>query len=167
MNRGWRFDARVCLRAVSARACHKRIGHSVSPRETPRFLRRWLSHSRAVPTALFVILVAGCGRESSVSDNRRIESPAPVNVEDVKVLGTDSDFTVFYRTRTSIRDGEAQVAEIPKVWTIVVRPRLKTTTTRVTMMPEDASGTSVSFTFTSVGGQWTALAPWKVVIPAK
>ena len=91
----------------------------------------------------------------------------PVNVEDVHITGTDSDFVVFYRTRTSIRDREVQVTEIPKVWNIVVRPRLKTSATRVTMMPEDPSGTSVGFTFTSVGGQWTALAPWKVVIPAK
>jgi hypothetical protein len=129
-----------------------------------RRLRGLLSHVPAIATA---VLVIACGRESPVNGNRRTVSPAPVNVEDVSVLGTDSDFTVFYRTRTSIRDGEAQGAEIPKVWNTVVRPRLKTSTTRVNMMPEDPSGTSVSFTFTSVGGQWTALAPWKVVIPAK
>ena len=103
-----------------------------------------------------------------MAGNPETASAPPVNVEDVHITGTDSDFVVFYRTRTSIRDQEAQMAEIPKVWNIVVRPRLKPSTTRVTMVPEEPSGTSVSFAFTkSVGGGWTALAPWKVVIPAK
>ena len=114
------------------------------------------------------LLVIACGRESSVAGNRGTASASPVSVEDVRITGTNSDFFVFYRTRTSIRDQEAQIAEIPKVWDSVVRPRLKASTTRVTMMPEDPSGTSVSFTFTnSAGGGWTALAPWKIVIPAK
>ena len=108
-----------------------------------------------------------CDGESSGNGKRRAESPAPVNVEDVSVLGTDSDFTVFYRTRTSIRDGDAQIAEIPKVWNVVVRPRLKTSTTRVIMVPEDPSRTSVSFAFArNAGGDWIAEAPWKIVIPA-
>ncbi len=112
-----------------------------------------------------------CGRGSSLNRNDRPESSSSssstVNVEDVSVLGTDSDFTVFYRTRTSIRDEEAQVAEIPKVWKLVVRPRLKTSTTRVIMFPEDPSRTSVSFAFAKgAGGEWIAEAPWKVVIPA-
>jgi len=64
-------------------------------------------------------------------------------------------------------DGEAQVAEIPKVWNLVVRPRLTTSTTRVIMFPEDPSRTSVSFAFAkSAGGEWIAEAPWRIVIPA-
>jgi hypothetical protein len=114
------------------------------------------------------LLVIACSRESSVAGNPGTASGPPVDVKDVHTTGTDSDFVVFYRTRTSIRDQEAQMAEIPKVWNIVVRPRLKASTTRVTMMPEDPTGTSVGFTFTnSAAGGWTALAPWKVVIPAK
>jgi len=97
-----------------------------------------------------------------------MQSASPVQVEDVHVTGTDSDVMVFYRTRTSIRDQEAQTGEIPKVWNAVVRPRLKASATRVVMVPEDASGTSVSFAFTNSGdGEWTAHAPWRVVIPRR
>ena len=89
-------------------------------RREPR-LRQSLPSVCVIATA---VLVLACGRESSVNGNRRTQSPAPVHVEDVRVLGTEVDFTVLYRTRTSIRDGEAQVAEISKVWDEVVRPRL-------------------------------------------
>jgi hypothetical protein len=127
-------------------------------------LGRLFPHGCIIATALVLI---ACDRESSVNEHRRTESAAPVNVENVDIMGTDSDFTVFYRTRTSFRDEEAHAAEMPKVWNVVVRPRLKTATTRVIMFPEDPSRTSMSFAFTkSAGGEWTAHAPWKIVIPA-
>jgi hypothetical protein len=129
-----------------------------------RRLQQLLRHVCVIASA---VLVSACGRESSVKANHRTESPAPLTVEDVSVQGTESDFTVFYRTHMSIRDGEAQVAEIPTVWNVVVKPRLKPSTTRVIMFPEDPSHTSVTFAFAkSAGGEWIAEAPWKIVIPA-
>lgn len=140
---------------------------AVMPHPVTRVERRLLQFLRHGCVILTAVLVIACGRESSVNGHRRTESAAPVNVEDVQIMGTDSEFTVFYSTRTSIRDQQAQVEEIPRVWNAVVRPRLKTSTTQVIMFPEDPSGTSVSFGFTrSADGRWIALAPWKIVIPA-
>lgn len=116
---------------------------------------------------IVAILLTACGRPSA---GRQQEAglPAAVSVDNVEIRGTDADFMVFYRTRTSVRDEKAQTGEIPSVWNTVVRPRLTASTMRVIMVPEDSSRVSVSLAFSkSAEGEWIAQAPWKIVITTR
>jgi hypothetical protein len=113
------------------------------------------------------VLLSGCGF-SSGDNQRETPSATAFSVENVDIRGTDLDFQVSYRTRASVRDEQAQRREIPRVWNAVVKPRLKPSTARVIMVPEDSTLTSVSFAFTkSADGEWIAHAPWKIVITTR
>jgi hypothetical protein len=94
-----------------------------------------------------------------------------VKIEDVMdVSADDSALVVQYRTRTSIRDCKAQAAEMPQVWDLVVKGRLKDSAVRqVILDAEEASGQrqSVGMIFTkSASGQWSTKAPCSITIPA-
>jgi len=84
----------------------------------------------------------------------------------VHVLAEGADATLFYKTKTSLRDGAAQVAEMPIVWHEHVRGRLADARwTRVTLFPEEPSHTSAGFTFRlDRSGAWRADAPCLVTI---
>jgi len=84
----------------------------------------------------------------------------------VHVLAEGADATLFYKTKTSLRDGAAQVAEMPIVWHEDVRGRLADARwTRVTLFPEEPSHTSAGFTFRlDRSGAWRADAPCLVTI---
>ena len=114
------------------------------------------------------ILAVACNRpppEASVSAGA---SARGLSIEGVDILTDDKGFVVFYRTRTSVRDCQAQAAELPLVWETIVRPRLTDAAVReVTLFPEDSSGLSVSFTFRKgLSGEWKVPAPCSVSIPA-
>jgi hypothetical protein len=114
------------------------------------------------------LLAVACGRTASTEENQRSAGPEAVKIDDVDIRTKDSDLTVFYRTRTPIRDGKAQALEMPKVWELVVKPRLKDSSVKqVILFPEDASRQSVGVAFTkSATGEWIARAPWRITIPA-
>jgi hypothetical protein len=110
-------------------------------------------------------LVVSCGRETSIDDQHKV-SAEPMKIDDVRI--TEGNPLIFqYRTRTSSRDCEAQAAEMPKVWNLLVNARLSGSHAQsVLLFPEDASGLSVSFEFTkSPSGQWSAAAPCSISIP--
>ncbi len=85
---------------------------------------------------------------------------------DVEVLADDAEPTLFYKTRTSLRDCAAQRQEMPLVWHEHVRGPVKDAHwTRVTLFPEEASGMSVSFTFERrASGEWRVDGPCVVTI---
>jgi hypothetical protein len=85
---------------------------------------------------------------------------------DVRVLADGGEATLFYKTRTALRDCAAQRAEMPLVWHEHVRGRLADARwVRVTLFPEEPSGTSASFTFEQgESGTWRADAPCRVTI---
>jgi hypothetical protein len=89
-----------------------------------------------------------------------------VKIEDISL--DDSRLMVHYLTRTSVRDCKAQAEEMPQVWDLVVKVRLKDSAVqRVVLFPEEASGRrqSVSFEFTkSTAGQWSVAVPCSIRI---
>jgi len=111
--------------------------------------------------AAIVLVVAACGREGAPG----------ITKQDVMDVSVDhSELTVQYRTRTSVRDCEAQASEMPRVWDLVVKDRVKDGAVQsVVLFPEEAAGVrqSVALTFTkSASGQWSAKAPCSITIPA-
>ena len=95
------------------------------------------------------------------------QSPGLVgSFTDVRVLADDGEATLFYKTRTALRDCAAQRAEMPLVWHEHVRGRLADARwVRVTLFPEEPSRTSASFTFEQEdSGTWRADAPCRVTI---
>lgn len=128
--------------------------------------RRLLAQWWVVATA---VLAVACGREVTVGGDKPHALGEGVKIEDVVDVRTDdSGLVVQYRTRTSIRDCQAQAAEMPQVWDLVVRARLKDSVVQqVFLSPEEASGASVAITFTkNTSGQWVASAPCSIRIPA-
>jgi hypothetical protein len=127
---------------------------------------RLLTQCLAVATA---ILAVACGREIPAGRDQPHAVAQGVKIEDIIAVDTRAPgLIVNYRTRTSIRDCKAQSSEMPQVWDLVVRGRLKDSAVpRVTLFPEDASGQSVAITFTkNASGQWSASAPCSISIPA-
>jgi hypothetical protein len=94
---------------------------------------------------------------------------AGVKIDDVTITTVDSGLIVQYRTATPSADCTAQANELPKVWDLVVKARVRDPSVgRVILFPEDTSRQSVSFTFTKqAAGHWTAVAPCSVTIPAR
>lgn len=90
-----------------------------------------------------------------------------MKIDDVRTTVGNDGLMFQYRTRTSSRDCEAQRAEMPRVWNLVVNARLASSHAQsVTLVPEDPSGLSVSFQFTkSPTGEWAAAAPCSIGIP--
>lgn len=121
---------------------------------------------------LAILLILGCkGRSPDQTD----KTPSSENLEitDVDVRTDGSTLTVQYRTKASIRDCKAQGVEMPKVWSVVVIPRLAESLSRVVLVPENRTGESVGIALESAGttfdkttGQWSAHAPCAIVIPA-
>jgi hypothetical protein len=114
------------------------------------------------------LLATACGRAASVDQHQRDVPGDAVKIDDVDIRSADSEIIVHYRTRTSIRDRKAQAAEMPKVWELVVKARLgDASLQRVILFPEDASLESVAIEFKkSASGQWVAVAPYSITIPA-
>lgn len=130
-----------------------------------RFGRRLLTQECVV--AVLVLSVA-CSQTVSKGEHAETSSGA-IKVDDVEdVSVVDSGLIVQYRTRTSIRDCKAQALEMPQVWDLVVRARLKDgAVQQVFLSPEQPSGRSVAMTFTkSASGEWIASAPCSIRIPA-
>jgi hypothetical protein len=114
-----------------------------------------------------MVLAGACSRASGGGDQRNVPADA-IKIDDVDVRVMDPGLLIVqYRTRTSIQDCKAQAAEMPGVWDLVVKARLtEAAVQRVVLFPEKA-GRSLSFTFTKSGsGQWSALAPCSISIPA-
>ena len=82
------------------------------------------------------------------------------------MLTDDVGATVFYKTHTSLDDCAAQRAEMPLVWHEHVRGRLSEAGwTSVTLLPEEPSHRSASFTFRlNQSGVWRTDAPCVVSI---
>jgi hypothetical protein len=127
---------------------------------------RFVCFSLATGFAFSAIVLGGCARGASV-DQRQQNSPAVVNITGVDVRTVGTTLIIQYRTQTSIRDCRAQEVEMPAVWSRVVKPRLDTRPTQVVLSPEERSGQSVGIAFSkNSAGQWTAVAPCSIVIPA-
>jgi hypothetical protein len=111
-------------------------------------------------------LVVACGREGTIDPQGKAPTEA-MKIDDVRISDGDPGLIFQYRTRTSSMDCEAQRAEMPKVWNLVVNRRLRgSNPERVILFPADPSGVSVSFEFTKSGsGQWSAAAPCRISIP--
>jgi hypothetical protein len=124
------------------------------------------SFSRCLVIATMV-LAAACSRAASVGVDQRDPPSQVVKIDDVHFRVVDSELTVQYRTLTSSRECNVQAAEMPKVWDMIVKARLKESPMeRVVLFPEDASGQSVAIQFAkSVSGQWSAAAPCSITIP--
>jgi hypothetical protein len=114
-----------------------------------------------------VVLAAGCDRQASERGDQDNVLEGAVKIDDVSIRTVQSGISVHYRTSTSIRDCEAQAAEMPKVWDLVVKARLRADQVqRVVLFPEDDSGQSVSIEFTkNASGQWSAAVPCSIQIP--
>ena len=113
-----------------------------------------------------MIVAAACGRAASVKGGQRVPAQ-PIKIDDVHFRMVDSELTVQYRTPTPSRDCKAQAAEMPNVWEMVVKDRLRDSPAeRVVLFPEDASGHSVAIQFAKgASGQWSATAPCSISIP--
>ena len=62
---------------------------------------------------------------------------------------------------------------MPKVWRLIVQPRLAESLLRVVLVPENKTGESagialesLGMTFDKTAGQWSAHAPCTIVIPS-
>ena len=113
-----------------------------------------------------IILAVACSRDVPIGGNQSQVLRTVVKLEDiVEVTNERSELG----TRTSIRDGKAQSSEMPQVWDLVVRGRLKeSAVTHVILFPEDTSGQSLGMVFTkNESGEWSASAPYSISIPAK
>jgi hypothetical protein len=115
-----------------------------------------------------MVVAAACGRGPSVRGAEQSLRGEAVKIDDVHIRAVHSGISVHYRTSASIRDCGAQAAEMPKVWDLVVKARLRESPVqRVVLFPEDTSGQSVSIEFTkSASGQWSAAVPCSIRIPA-
>src|SRR5437016_3109016 len=119
-----------------------------------RFQARYGRSGRRLLTQWCVIatmvLAAACRRAVSRDGDQRSAPGEAIKIDDVHITANSERLMFQYRTRTSSRDCNAQRAEMPKVWDLVVRTRLKDSPVqRVILVPEDASGWSVSFEFTT------------------
>ena len=117
-----------------------------------------------------LMLAVGCGQSSSVGGENSQGVDNRVQVKDiVAITAESSDLIVQYRTRTSIRDCKAQASQMPEVWNLIVRTRLKDNAfQRVILFPQDPTGESASFAFTkNATGHWSASAPCSIRIPAE
>ena len=115
--------------------------------------------------AFGVVTLAAVGCDSSPRDQEATAQGSSVTIEDVHVTQEDHRLIFNYRTQTSSTDCQAQGMELPKVWVLVVKPRLQSNVTSVTLFPEDQSLRSVSFTFErSAPGAWASLAPCRITI---
>jgi hypothetical protein len=113
-----------------------------------------------------MVLASACGRAASVKEGQRVPAQA-IKIDDVHFRMIDSELTVQYRTPTPSRDCKAQAAEMPKVWEMVVKDRLRDSPAeRVVLSPEDGSGQSLGIQFAkNASGQWSAAAPCLISIP--
>jgi hypothetical protein len=113
-----------------------------------------------------ITLLVACGPEAT-PDGQRRGPPEAMKIDDVRITDGESGLMFQYHTRTSSRDCDAQAAEMPTVWKLVVDSRLSPShPQRVILVPEDPSGWSVGFEFTkSASGQWSAAAPCRIGIP--
>ena len=114
-----------------------------------------------------LVLALGCNQATSVERGEPTVTANTFKVDDLHITADDSGLIIQYRTSSSSTDCKAQAADAPKVWDLVVRPRLSDShVKRVILFPEDQSGTSVSFEFTKpASGQWSAAAPCSIAIP--
>jgi hypothetical protein len=122
---------------------------------------RWLG---VIATA---VLALACNQATSVERGEPTVTANTFKVDDLHITADDSGLIIQYRTSSSSTDCKAQAADAPKVWDLVVKPRLSDShAERVILFPEDQSGTSVSFEFTKrASGQWSAAAPCSIAIP--
>jgi hypothetical protein len=127
--------------------------------------------ARSVTVAVLCLVANACAQPQPVLPSSAPPEPLSTtglagSFTDVQVLADDAEPTFFYKTRTSVRDCAAQRKEMPLVWHEHVRGRLQDAHwIRVTLVPEEASNTSVSFTFgRAESGAWRADAPCLVTI---
>jgi hypothetical protein len=115
-----------------------------------------------------MVLAGACGRGASEDGDQPSRPADATKIDDVSVDVSASGLIVHYRTRTSTRDCNAQTVEMPRVWELVVKPRLANSAVpRVILFPEDASGQSLGVAFTeNASGKWAASAPCSISIPA-
>ena len=117
--------------------------------------------------ALAICAVA-CSQDIPMGGDTSQAAGKGVKLEDILKIDADAlGLIVHYRTRISIGDCKAQTSEMPQVWDLVVRNRLKDSAVQqVTLFPEAAAGRSVGITFTkNASGQWSASAPCSISIP--
>ena len=95
-----------------------------------------------------VVSLAACQQEAQ-KPPAPARSPNQANaIEKVEIRDLDSGISVHYRTSTTARSCEAQAAEMPRVWDLVVKARLEAAQLeRVVLFPEDNTGQSVSIEF--------------------
>jgi hypothetical protein len=114
-----------------------------------------------------VVLATACDRAAPTRENQRGVPAEAIKIDDVHIRAVESGLMFQYRTRTSSGDCRAQAVEMPKVWDLVVKARLKDSRVqRVILFPEDPSGQSVSFEFTKSVSRWSSAAPCSIAIPA-
>jgi len=91
-----------------------------------------------------------------------------MKIEDVHVNANSSRVIFNYRTQTPTGDCKAQAVEMPKVWDLAVKTRLRDSDVpRVVLFPEDPSGQSVGFEFTKGESGCSSPGPCPTTIPAK
>jgi hypothetical protein len=133
---------------------------SMCPHDGPR------RHAQMLGVVATLVLALACNQATSVERGEPTVTANTFKVDDLHITADDSGLMFQYRTSSSSTDCKAQAADAPKVWDLVVRPRLNDShVQRVILFPEDQSGTSVSFEFTkSASGQWSAAAPCSIAI---
>lgn len=167
--RGWRrFRTRQQAIASVTRAARRseRLPTTMASRtRCVRSARRLFTPRCVIATTM---LAVACGRAMSGGGSHNSATGEAITLGDVDVRAVGSGLIVQYRTRTSIQDCRAQAVEMPHVWDLVVRSRLKDSAPQwVHLVPEDASGRSAGVEFTkSTSGQWSASAPCVIGIPA-
>ena len=102
-----------------------------------------------------IVLAAACGRSPSFQ------------IDDVHLDAIASGLFFNYRTQSPSGDCKVQAAEMPKVWTLVVKEHVTDSRVRrVILIPEDPSGQSVGFEFIKRTSGWsTEGAPCSISIP--
>jgi hypothetical protein len=118
----------------------------------------------ALCAVMTMVLTAACHRTASTPAD---ESDRALKIDEVNVRTIDSGISVHYRTSTSINDCQAQAREMPKVWDLIVKPRLRESAVdRVILFPEDASLRSVSVEFRKgASDEWSVAVPCVIRIP--
>jgi hypothetical protein len=136
----------------------------VNSRATSRFAYRTVC---LLVVATCVAVACGQAVPAGRRDQRS-ESGQALKIDDVAFSAVDFGFIVHYRTLTPSGDCTAQAEELPKVWDLVVKARLKDSPVqRVILFPEDTLRQSITFEFRKdAAGQWVAKAPCSITTPA-
>src|SRR4051812_40509826 len=116
-------------------------------------------HAQMLGVSATLVLALGCNQGTSVGGGEATVTAHTFKI-DVHVAGIDSGRMSQYRTSSSSTHCKTQAAEVPRIWNLVVTPRLSDShVQRAILFPQDQPGTSVSIECTkSASGQWAAAA---------